>query len=169
MHFKLRPWHESDLDSLVQYANNWNIAKNLTDRFPFPYTASAGKQFIAMATQDEPIHVFAIEVDGQAIGGIGVHPQDDIFRKNMELGYWLAEPFWGQGIITEAIKQILDFAFSTYDIERVFARPFGSNKASQRVLEKAGFRLEATLEKTLFKNGEFLDELIYGYRRKAVL
>ncbi|MDV7400217.1 GNAT family protein, partial [Arthrospira platensis SPKY1] len=77
---------------------------------------------------------------------------------------WLAEPFWGRGIVTEAIKQVVDFAFNTYDINRIFARPFGTNIASQRVLEKAGFTLEARLEKTLYKNGEYLDELIYSVR-----
>ena len=124
-----------------------------------------GEAFIAYANQNTPIHIFAIDVAGQAIGGIGIHPQTDIHQKNAELGYWLAEPFWGQGIITKAIQQMLDFAFSTYQITRVFARPFGNNIASQRVLEKAGFTLEARLEKTLFKNGEYLDELIYAVRR----
>ena len=163
--FRLRPWSLADLDSLVQYANNWNIAKNLTDAFPHPYTRESGEAFIKMATQDDPIHIFAIEVDGEAVGGIGIHPQSDIYRKNVELGYWLAEHLWGRGIVTEAIKQIVDFAFRTYDINRVFARPFGSNIASQRVLEKACFTLEARLEKTLFKNGEYLDELIYAIRQ----
>ena len=81
------------------------------------------------------------------------------------MGYWLAEPYWGQGIITNAIKEMIGFTFKTYDINRVFARPFDTNTASQRVLEKAGFKLEAKLEKTIYKNGEYLDELIYAYRR----
>ena len=162
--FKLRPWSPADLDSLMKYANNWNIAQFLTDAFPHPYTRESGEAFIKMATQDDPIHIFAIEVDGEAVGGIGIHPQSDIYRKNVELGYWLAEPFWGRGIVTEAVKEVVDFAFKTYDIIRVFARPFGTNLASQRVLEKAGFTLEARLEKTLFKNGEYLDELIYATR-----
>lgn len=163
--FKLRPWRPEDLASLVEYANNWNVAKNMTDKFPFPYTESNGKAFIAFATADDPIHIFAIEVDGQAVGGIGIHPQDDIHRRNAELGYWLAEPFWGQGIISAAIKQAVDFAFQTYAIDRVFARPFGTNSASQKVLEKNGFVLDGKFEKTLVKNGEILDELIYSIRR----
>ena len=167
MDFLLRPWRPSDLDSLVTYANNWNIARFLTNAFPFPYTKESGQNFITFATKDEIIHIFAIEVDGKAVGGIGIHPQSDIQSKNAELGYWLAEPYWGKGIITSAIASMLDFAFATYDIDRVFARPFGSNLASQRVLEKAGFVLEAKLEKTLFKNGEYQDELIYGFRRGA--
>lgn len=165
MEFKLRPWTLNDLDSLVKYANNWNIAKNLTDVFPHPYTPENGKAFIGMATKDDPIHIFAIDINGEAVGGIGVHPQSDIQRKNAELGYWLAEPFWGHHIMTNAVKQMVNFAFNTYDITRLFARPFGTNIGSQKVLENAGFVLEGRFEKTLFKNGEFLDELVYAVRR----
>ena len=165
MNFKLRPWDISDLDSLVKYANNWKIAKNMTDGFPFPYSESNGKTFIEFATKDSPINLFAIDIEGEAIGGIGIHPQSDIHRRNAELGYWLAEPFWGQGIISKAIKQTIDFAFETYDIDRIFARPFGTNMASQKVLENNNFILEGKFEKVLIKNGDHLDELIYAIRR----
>lgn len=164
--FKLRPWAKEDLNNLVKHANNWNIAKNLTDKFLFPYTESNGQAFIEFATKDDPIHIFAIDIEGQAVGGIGIHPQEDIYRKNAELGYWLAEPFWGQDIISRAIKQILKFAFETYDIDRVFARPFGTNIPSQRVLEKNEFILEGKFEKTLIKGGILMDELIYAIRRE---
>ena len=164
--FSLRPWQISDLQSLVKYANNPDIAKNLTDKFPHPYTENDGRAFIGFATKDDPIHIFAIDVDGEAVGGIGIHPQDDIYRKNAELGYWLAEPFWGQNIISRAIPIVVNFAFETYDINRVFARPYGSNLASQRVLEKNNFILEARMQKTLIKNGIMEDELIYAIRKK---
>lgn len=164
--YKLRPWRAADINDLVRYANNWNIAQYLTDKFPFPYTADHGRAFIEFATQDDPIHIFAIEIDGQAAGGIGIHPQDDIHRKNAELGYWLAEPFWGQGIISRAIKEAVDFAFQTYDIDRVFARPFGTNIASQKVLEKNDFVLEGTFKNVLIKDGVLLDELVYAIRRE---
>lgn len=166
--FKLRPWSIDDLDSLVKYANNINISKNLTNKFPHPYTTENGKWFIDFATKDTPVHIFAIDVNGEAVGGIGIHPQDDIQCKNAELGYWLAEPFWNKGIITKAIPQIVAFGFKTYSIDRIFARPFGSNLASQKVLEKTGFMFEARLSKTLFKNGEYEDELIYGIRRESI-
>jgi [ribosomal protein S5]-alanine N-acetyltransferase len=166
MSFNIRPWTLNDLSSLVNYANNWNIAKNMTDQFPFPYTENNGKEFIEFANKDRPIHIFAIDVDGQAAGGIGIHPQEDIHRKNAELGYWLAEPFWGQGIMTNAVNKMLTFAFNTYDVERIFARPFGTNRASQRVLEKTGFVLEGKFENVLYKGEEYLDELIYSIRRK---
>lgn len=163
MEFTLRPWVESDLGSLVKHANNPKIAANMTDAFPHPYSEENGKAFIAMAMRAPSI--LAIEVNGEAVGGIGIHPQSDIMCKNAELGYWIGEAFWGKGIITQAVKQMLDMAFSKYDITRVYARPFGSNAASQRVLEKAGFTLEARIEKNIYKNGVFQDELIYAVRR----
>lgn len=165
MEFTLRPWKESDLESLVKYANNWNVAKNLTDKFPHPYTEEHGSAFIEMAMKGEPIHIFAIDIEGEAVGGIGIHPETDIHRLNAELGYWLAEPFWGKGIISTAVRLMLNFGFSSFDIERIYARPFNTNIGSQKVLEKNGFVLEAKLEKVLIKNGELLDELIYAVRR----
>jgi len=166
MNFELRIWKIDDLDNLVEVANNINIAKFMTDQFPHPYTKEKGIAFINFATAGNPTHIFAISVDGKAIGGIGLHPQSDISRKNAELGYWLAEPFWGKGIITKAISQITEYGFKTFDITRIYARPFGTNIASQRVLEKSGFILEGRFKNALFKNNEYLDELIYALRRK---
>jgi ribosomal-protein-alanine N-acetyltransferase len=164
--FKLRPWNIADLGCLVNYANNPRIARFMTDRFPHPYTAEAGRAFIGMATSADPVRIFAIDIGGEACGGIGLHPQEDIQRHNAELGYWLAEPFWNKGIISRAIPQVTEYGFRTLPIDRIFARPFGSNTASQRVLEKAGFVLEARLSKTLVKNGVAEDELIYAVRRQ---
>lgn len=165
MSFKLRAWSPDDLPSLVRYANNPAIASFMNDQFPHPYTEEAGQEFIAMASQENPLHIFAIEVEGKAVGGIGIHPRSNIERKNAEMGYWLGEPFWGRGIITEAVQQVVAYGFQTFDINRIFARPFGTNRASQRVLEKAGFTLEARFEKTFFKNGEYVDELVYAVRK----
>lgn len=162
---RLRPWTIHDLDRLVECANNFNIAKNLRNRFPFPYTREDGVLFIETVSKQNPVQVFAIEVDGMPGGGIGIFPQDDIFCKNAELGYWLAEPLWGRGIITEAIKQMLPYAFNTWDISRIFATPFGHNTGSQKALEKAGFVLEGRFAKTIYKNGEYHDELIYAVRK----
>lgn len=168
MQFHLRPFTIQDLDSLVKFANNFNIAKNLMDIFPHPYSIDDGKFFIDMATKNSLPNILAIEVNGEAAGAIGLHPQNDVYRKNAELGYWLAEPYWGKGIITRAIIQMVDYGFKNWDITRIYARPFGYNIASQKALEKAGFVLEAKLEKTIFKNGEFHDELIYATRRTSI-
>jgi [ribosomal protein S5]-alanine N-acetyltransferase len=139
----------------------------MTDKFPYPYTMDDAVNFIEMASISVPSNILAIEVDGKAVGGIGIHIQPDIYQKNAEMGYWLGEPFWGRGIITNAITQMVDYGFKHWPINRIFARPFGTNLASQRVLEKAGFLLEGKFEKTLYKNGEYLDELIYATRLKA--
>lgn len=163
--FKIRPWQPEDAESLVRYANDADIARNMTDGFPHPFTPEHALRFIENARKDDPLHIFAIEVNGEAAGGIGIHPQSDIYRKNAELGYWLAKPFWGNGITTAAVKEVCTLAFSLYDIQRIYARPFGYNTASMKVLEKAGFTLEARLKDTLYKNGVYTDELIYALRR----
>ncbi len=162
MTFHLRKWNEADLDSLVKHANSINIAKWLTNGFPYPYTYESGKAYLSMIVNDNPTKIFAIEVNGKAVGSIGLYPQSDIHEKNAEMGYWLAEEYWGKGIMTKAIREIVDYGFETFDIIRIFARPFSTNLRSQRTLEKAGFKLEARLYKALFKNGEFMDELIYA-------
>ena len=165
MEVLLRKWRLTDAENLALLANNPNIAKNLRDSFPNPYTVEHAKQFITMALSKEPQTIFAIEYGGNLVGGIGLHPQNDIYRTNAELGYWIGENFWGKGIVTKAIKKILPIGFSLPNIERIFAVPFGSNIGSQRVLEKTGFTLEAKLSKTLIKNGVFEDELIYAIRK----
>ena len=162
MEYKLRAWKISDLNSLVEHANNCNIAKWLTNQFPYPYDEKAGMDFINLVSKDEPLKVFAIEINSEPVGSIGIFPQSDIHEKNAEIGYWLSEKYWGNGIIPKAIKDIVDYGFKTFDIVRIFARPFSTNKGSQKVLEKAGFELEAVLKKALFKNDEYLDELIYS-------
>jgi RimJ/RimL family protein N-acetyltransferase len=167
MDIKLRKWNEADLNGLVKYANNRNVAKWLTNGFPHPYTFEDGKAFLKMIENDNPTKVFAIEINGEAVGSIGIFPQSDIHEKNAEMGYWLAEAYWGKGIMTKAIQEIVEYGFQTFDIVRIFARPFSTNLKSKRVLEKAGFVLEAKLKKALFKNGECMDELIYATLRES--
>lgn len=161
----LRDWLIDDLDTLVKYADNLNISRNMTDSFPHPYTKANGKSFIEFATTSETSKLKAILYKGDVVGGIGLHAQHDIYRKNMELGYWLAEPFWGQGIMTEAIRQMCLWGFENLEVSRIFARPFGHNKGSQKALEHAGFALEAIIPKGFYKNDNFVDEYIYGIRR----
>lgn len=158
----LRLWEISDINDLIEYANNPNIAQNMTNAFPHPYTKEAGLKFIEIAQSHSPAQVFAICVNNHAVGAIGVHPQQDIHEKCAELGYWLAESFWGKGIMSWTVKQMIAYAFQNFDIVRLYARPFSSNEGSQKVLEKCGFNLEARLKKSIYKNGTYLDELIYS-------
>lgn len=165
MEFKLRPWLKTDLDSLVKHANNPKIAKFMTNGFPHPYTKPHGEKWLEMATASQPAKFLSIEINGEAAGGVGIHLQQDIMCKNAELGYWLSEMYWGNGIVPKVVSQVVDYGFKNFDITRIYARPFGNNPASQRVLEKCGFKLEARIEKSIFKNEEFLDELIYAVRK----
>ncbi len=166
MEIALRPWHIDDANELAVIANNKHIAQYMADVFPHPYTIENAKTFIAMATNNPNSKIFAITIDGKPAGSIGLHLQTDILRKNAEIGYWLGEPYWNKGIITKAIPQMIDYGFKHMDIVRIFARIFGTNIASQKVVEKCGFTLEGKYDKTLFKNGEYLDELIYAIRKK---
>nr|WP_276901949.1 GNAT family N-acetyltransferase [Pedobacter kyonggii] len=165
MQLILRPYQPSDVESLVKHANNFNISKYLTNKFPFPYEKKDGEAFIRFALSHTPLQIKAIVSNGEVIGSIGVHQLADIYSKSAEMGYWIAEDFWGKGIVPLAIKEMLKYGFDTFDIERVFARTTHTNFASQKVLQKAGFVFEAELKDTIFKNGEYFDELIFGFRK----
>lgn len=161
----IRPWTLQDKANLIQFANNPKISGNMTDGFPFPYTSEQAIGFLGMVMSMEPLRIFAIDYQGEAIGSIGLHPQTDIYRMNMELGYWIAEPFWKRGFATEAVKMMIDYGFKEFEVQRIFARPFSRNRASCRVLEKAGFTLEAEFEGTILKNSLIEDERVYALRR----
>lgn len=165
--FELRQWQWGDEQSLVKHANNINIWNNVRNYFPHPYTIQHAYEWVNMV-KDDPLN-FAIIVNDEAVGGISLVQQEDIYAKNAEIGYWLGEEFWGQGIITEAIKKVAEIGFNTTDIHRIYAGIFDYNLASQRVLEKAGFHHEATLKKSIFKNGEFWDELVFVMRKSQFL
>jgi RimJ/RimL family protein N-acetyltransferase len=161
----LRSWRATDLDALVRHADNPHIAENLRDRFPSPYTRSAGEAWLAMAAQMRPGTNFAIEVGGEAVGGIGLMPSSDIERIGAEVGYWLGESFWGRGIATAAVAGLSAHAFATFDLIRLFALPFADNLASRRVLEKAGYTLEGILRSSAIKNGRIRDQALYALLR----
>ncbi len=165
--FLLRPFRDGDLPALVRHADDATIAAYLSDAFPHPYTEEHGRAFIEECAQRLPFRR-AIDINGEACGAIGLHPKPDLWRRNMELGYWLAKAYRGQGIMTEAIRQMVQLGFETFpEITRIYATPFGRNIASQKALEKAGFTLEAKLPGTMVKNGEVEDEWIYAVRRNA--
>ena len=164
-HIELRPWDPADRESLAAHGNNPKIAANMTDAFPSPYDLKAADRFIESVTKDSPPGILAIVVDGVACGGIGIHPDNNLHRKNAEMGYWLGEEYWDRGIVTKVIPPMIKYAFENWDIERIYARPFGRNMASQRVLEKCGFILEGRFQKTLIKQGKMEDELVYAVRK----
>ena len=162
----IRPWSPTDAVALQRYANNRNIWINLRDAFPHPYTLEDAEAFLNLVTQEEPQMTFAIATASEAIGCIGLRRGMDIHSQTAELGYWLGEPFWGQGIMSEAVTEFSRYAFSAFELQRIYAEPFESNRASVRVLEKAGFVCEARMTASIFKDGKVLDSFLYARLRK---
>ncbi len=161
----LRAWKPGDEPSLVRHANSRTIWRNLRDAFPHPYTLVDAKRWIDVANPTTPVTNFAIVVDGAAVGAIGLVLREDVFRRSAEIGYWLGEEFWDRGIVTEAVRAVTDYAFEKFDLCRVYAGVFEWNPASMRVLEKAGYELECRMKKSVTKDGETIDELIYAVVR----
>jgi [ribosomal protein S5]-alanine N-acetyltransferase len=157
----LRPWKRADAPKLAYYADNPRIAAGMRDLFPSPYTRDDAKRFIAMASGPSQNLILAIEVEGEAAGGIGIHPLIDVYRNTAEIGYWLAEPFWGRGIATNAVRALVPVAFEQFAILRLQAGIFSGNPASMRVLEKNGFVNEAVHRNAITKNGTVMDEMLY--------
>ena len=158
----VRPWRVADADSLVRHANNLNVAKQLRDRFPHPYSRANALTFLKFATQDEDPTNLAIEVHGEAVGGIGFVPGSDVERFSAEIGYWLGEAHWGRGIVTEALVLVTDDVFRRRNMLRLFALPFADNIGSTRVLEKAGYVREGILRASAVKFGQPRDQALYA-------
>lgn len=161
----VRSWEWRDLDAIVRHANNRNVWINLRDRFPYPYTSNDAKSWLDMVVGSKPQTSFAISVAGEAVGGIGFTLQSDVGHRSAEIGYWLGERFWGRGITTDALKAVTDYAFAQFDICRLFAHVFEWNGASARVLEKAGYTFEGRLRKSVTKDGQTIDQLMYAVIR----
>lgn len=157
----IRPWTDKDVDNLVKYADNINIWNNLRNYFPHPYTTDHAKSWISSSAAATPIINFAIDFEGEAIGGIGLIFNTDVYVLSAEIGYWIGEPFWGKGIATEAIRQMTEYSFYYFDIVRIYAEVFENNKASMRALEKNGFYLEGVRRKSVFKNNLLMDDYIW--------
>ena len=164
--YHLRDYRDDDLVALVKYANNPRIAQFLRDRFPQPYERSDAVDWIRYVREHDTRTVLAIANDEELIGNIGLYQQEDVYRCSAELGYWLAEDFWGQGIATATTNAMSELAFSRSDLVRIFACVFETNIGSCRVLEKAGFTLEGVHRRAVLKDGRFLGEKVYGLLRE---
>ncbi len=160
--YMIRTFRREDINNLLRYANNKNIWLNLRDIFPHPYEVHHAEAWLKEVQAMKPQSAFAIATKEEVIGGIGLHPQPDVLRRSAELGYWLAEPYWGKGITTLAVRAITEWGFNNLEINRIFANTFGWNPASARVLEKAGFTLEGRMRQAVCKDGRMTDLLIYG-------
>jgi len=154
----LRPFRLEDRDKLAIICNNKKIWDNVRDFLPHPYTEKDASEFIYLCQMEVPQTTFAILYRGELAGCIGLVPQTDVYRLGAELGYWIGEPFWGKGIATEAVKMITGYGFQQLGLKRIHSGVFDFNKASRRVLEKSGFKLEGIFERSVVKNGRICDE-----------
>lgn len=168
MDFILRPWRQEDVEDVLRYANNDKIARNLRNIFPYPYIRTDAETFIeSCIAADETHQLFrAIEVEGRAAGSIALCRGGDVYTLAAELGYWLAEDFWGQGIMAQAVRQICAEGFARWGgLVRIHAEPFAHNAGSRRVLEKAGFTLEGIMRQSIVKGGRVGDSCMYALLR----
>lgn len=170
MDCKIRKWLLSDASDLSAALSNKKIQDNLRDGLPYPYTEQDGKDYISamLSANENNTFAFAITIDDKVIGSIGVFRQENIHRLSAELGYYIAEEYWGKGIMTEAVKQICEYVFDKSDIVRIYAEPFAYNFASCRVLEKSGFQYEGTLRKNAIKNNKLVDMKMYSLLKAEV-
>ena len=169
MRISIREWKKSDAGELAAALNNKKILDNLRDGIPYPYTEKDAEEFIfsILGAEKDSQYSRAITADGKVIGSVGVFRKDNIHRRTAEIGYYIAEEYWGLGIMTEVVRKICGYVFENTDIIRIFAEPFSYNTASCRVLEKAGFEFEGTLRKNAEKNGKILDMKMYSLIKKS--
>ena len=147
---------------LPKHANNRKIWLGLRDRFPHPYTIEHAREFLQPTTSEEPATNFCIEIAAEVSGGIGIRFGSDVHKHVAELGYWLGEPFWGHGVMSEVVGAFTDFCFNNFPLHRLYAELYANNPASARVLEKNGFSFEGRLKNNVFKDGQILDSLVYA-------
>ena len=164
MECNIREWRLEDKFDLAKALNNKKVLDNLRDGLPYPYTDRDAEEYITqmIAADKTKTFAFAIEADGRVIGSIGAFRCDNIHSKTAEIGYYISQPYWGQGCATTSVKELCKYVFDNSDIIRIFAEPFARNIASCRVLEKAGFKLEGVLRSNAVKNGEVLDMKMYA-------
>lgn len=162
---RLRPLRRQDAATLARYANNPNVARYLRDRFPQPYSVQDARRFLEYVTETQGECVAAIVVEGEAAGAIGLQFRTDVERCSAELGYWLGEPFWRRGVMTEAIRHFTAWAMPRFELTRVYAEVFAGNPASERVLEKSGFARIGVLRKAAIKHGRHHDYVLYDLVR----
>ena len=158
----MRDWERTDKESVLRHANNRNVWRNLGHLFPHPYTGDdAERWFARLEAMPEPTH-WAIEVERQAVGGVGVIMGEGIYAKSAQFGYWLGEPYWGRGIMTQAVGRVVPYVFSRFPLVRLESPVFAWNLASMRVLEKCGFVREGVKRSSVFKDGEIIDQMVYA-------
>jgi ribosomal-protein-alanine N-acetyltransferase len=157
---ELRGFVERDIEAIVEQLNNYSVSKFLSSKIPFPYTRSDAEWWVTVGCKSGITK--AIYLNDTFVGVVGATPGENENSRSAEIGYWLGESFWGQGIATIAASQLTEIIFSCTNIVRLFAYVFSPNKASMRVLEKCGYELEGRLKKAVFKDGVLYDKYVYA-------
>jgi len=161
----IRSFRPDDAASLTKHIGTYSVARNMS-MIPHPYSLKDAEEWIGIATSRTPETHFAIAIDDEVVGGIGVEVGDarSITGNNhcAEIGYWLGETFWGRGIMSEAVEAFTERAFTELGLVRLHAAVYARNPASARVLAKAGYELEGTMKARYFRDGQFIDGLLYA-------
>ena len=160
-HVHLRQFKPEDAGALAAICNSRKIWLNVRDRFPHPYTVADAVEWIAYNKKKQPVETFVITHHRQVAGSIGVIPKDDIYRKSIEIGYFVGEDFQGKGIATQAVALLLEYIHKEFDVVRIWAEVFEHNTPSMKVLKKNGFHLESVRKKAVIKNGVIMDDYIW--------
>lgn len=158
---QIRPWKPEDAAPLAAICNNKKIWLNVRDTFPYPYTVANAVEWIAFTLSQKPIRNMAVIYNDNIAGSIGVMTKEDVYRKSIEIGYFIGEPYWGKGIATTAVGLLVEYIKSNFDVIRMYAEVFSHNNASMKVLEKNGFHLEGIREKAVIKNNVIMDDYVW--------
>ena len=158
----LRDYEKSDAARLVLLANNRNVSKYLVYTFPYPYTQSDADWWIETGSKANQAITKVIQYHEEFVGSVGITPQVGWKNHVAEIGYWLGEAYWGQGIATEAVRLMTHYATARLSYKKLFAPVLGPNKASMRVLEKCNYELEGILKYEVSKDKKYFDTYHYA-------
>ena len=163
MNVTIRPWTGNDAAALARVSAATD-RQYLSDRLPEPYTEHDAAWYLNLvASRDGHDAIFrAVCVDGEVVGTISVEKKSDVFRKDAEIGYFLAPDACGKGVMTRAVALACEEAFDRLGIVRISADVRAENIASRRLLEKNGFQLEGIMRRAVIKYGKLHDLCIYG-------
>ena len=162
----LEPWGAHHKDGLIAAADDEQIARYMTNQFPYPYTEQDADEWLAICAAQDPPLSFATLVEGVVAGGLGSAPRDDVWSGSAEIGWWLSPRYWNQGITSAAVRRYIRYCFEDLNMHRVDAGVFATNPASASVAEKVGLFFEGIAVDGYLKNDELIDRLQFGLARR---
>ena len=162
----LSPMQLTDKEAHVEWLNEVEFHQNM-DNIASPFTDNDAEEWLKgleskFLNQKPSVLAIRRSIDNKLIGSIGIYHSEPSSTQVAEIGYWLAKPYWGQGIISQAIQVFIKYSFEELNVLRIFAKVFDKNISSWRVLEKAGFKLEGIQRQHVYREGVFLDDRLYG-------